>query len=239
MIEFIIIEDNLWYINKYKLLIDRIMMNYDIEYDYIIFDKCSKQILKLLKKESFKIYLINYKKSKQEDELIRYIRENKDDWQSLIVLFYISNIPKVMKENLFIMNAIDKTKKFENELLRSLQICLKNYDQRPNTLRYYYKKVFYQIDYKDIVYIEKEPENKRCIIKTINQDYYIQGTLNKIQTLLDNRFFKCNKSYIINKEQMRSYDKKTNIIKFRNGLEITSLARAKKRELINYLRCIN
>ena len=95
------------------------------------------------------------------------------------------------------------------------------------------------ITLRDIVYIEKEPENKRCIIKTINQDYYIQGTLNKIQTLLDNRFFKCNKSYIINKEQMRSYDKKTNIIKFRNGLEITSLARAKKRELINYLRCIN
>ena len=40
-------------------------------------------------------------------------------------------------------------------------------------------------------------------------------------------------------EQMSYYNKKTNLIKFRNGLEITTLSRTKKKELINYLRCIN
>ena len=237
MIDFIIIEDNLFYINKYKILIDKIMMNYDIEYNFLIFDKYSKQIFKLLKQETFKIYLINYKE--EIGNMLRYIRERLDDWESLILLLYVSKIPKILKENLFIMNSIDKSKNLENSLLRSLQICLKNYDQRPNTLKYCYKKVFYQIKYKDIIYIEKEQENKRCIIKTTNKEYYIPGTLNKIQKLLDNRFFKCNKSYIINMEQMLSYNRKTNLIKFHNGLEIATLSRTKKKDLINYLRRIN
>ena len=59
MIDFIIIEDNLAYISKYKLLVDKIMMNYDIEYEFFIFDKCSKKLFKLLKQETFKKYLIN------------------------------------------------------------------------------------------------------------------------------------------------------------------------------------
>lgn len=239
MIDFIIIEDNLAYISKYKLLVDKIMMNYDIEYEFFIFDKCSKKLFKLLKQETFKIYLINYKKKEETNSMIRYIREKQDDWQSLILLLYISNIPEIIKENLFIINSIDKSKYFENNLLRSLQICLKNYDQRPNTLKFCYKKVFYQIDYKDIIYIEKEQENKRCIIKTIDKEYYIPGSLNKIQKLLDDRFFKCSKSHIINMEQMSYYNRKTNLIKFRNGLEITTLSRTKKKELINYLRYIN
>ncbi len=238
MIEFIIIEDNLSYINKYKLLIDRIMMNYDIEYDFIMFDRYSKEILKLIPQGIFKIYILDYSKKEQIESMIKYIREKQDDWQSLILLLYISKRPHIMKENLFIINAIDKSKNFENNLLRSLQICLKNYDQRPNTLKFCYKKIIYQIDYKDIVYIEKEQENKRCIIKTIKREYYIPGTLNKIQKLLDDRFFKCSKSYIINIEQMESYNKKENIIIFHNGLKITAISRSKRKDIINYLRFI-
>lgn len=239
MIEFVIIDDNLFYINKYKLLIDKIMMNYDIEYDFVVFDKCSKEILKLLKQGTFKIYLLNYNNADQANKLIRYIREKIDDWQSLIILFYITKVPSILSENMFITSVISKVQSLENNLLRSLQICLKNYDQRPNALRYCYKKVFYQIDYKNIIYIEKEQENKRCIIKTTSKEYYIPGTLNKIQSLLDKRFIKCSKSHIINMEQMDSYNKKDNLIRFHDGLEVAAISRNKRKDIINYLRGIN
>lgn len=236
MIDFIVVEDNLYYINESKKIIDKVMMSYDMDYYFIVYDKYRKE---LLNKDNFKIYIISY----QEDsiKLIKYIREELDDWKSLVIILYKDRKDKeeLLKENLFIVDYINKRKHFEEKLLRNIQICLKNYDQRPNTLKFCYKKVFYQIDYKDIIYIEKEQENKRCIIKTIDKEYYIPGSLNKIQKLLDDRFFKCSKSHIINMEQMSYYNRKTNLIKFRNGLEITTLSRTKKKELINYLRYIN
>ena len=77
---------------------------------------------------------------------------------------------------------------------------MKNYDQRPNSLKYCYKKTYYNIEYRNIIYIEKEKDNKICKIKTKENHYYIPGSLKKIENKLDRRFIKCNKNYIINME---------------------------------------
>ena len=86
--------------------------------------------------------------------------------------------------------------------------------------------------------VQKEQDNKRCIIKTIEKDYYIQGNLHQIESQLDKRFIKCNRSYIINLEQVESYDIKKNILKFKNGIELYAVSRNKKKEIINYVRGI-
>ena len=120
--------------------------------------------------------------------------------------------------------------------MRNIQICLKNYDQRPNSLRYTYKNILYNIEYNKILYIEKEQDNKRCIIHTKNKKHYIQGTLNNVYKLLDNRFIKSSRSFIINLEQVYSYDIKNNIITFKNNNKFDGVSRDNKKVIINYLR---
>ena len=233
MIDFIMIEDDLYYLNKSNKIIDKVMMNYDIDYNFIAYDKYRKE---LLNKDNFKIYIISY--NTDSIELIKYIREELDDWKSLIIILYKDkeDKEKVIKEDLFIVDYINKRKHFEEKLLRNIQICLKNYDQRPNSLRYTYKNTLYNIEYNKILYIEKEQDNKRCIIHTKNRKYYIQGTLNKVKTLLDNRFIKSSRSYIINTEQIISYDIKSNILTFKNKIKLDGVSRDNKKIIINHLR---
>jgi len=233
MIDFIMIEDDLYYLNESKIIIDKVMMNYDINYNFIAYDKYRKE---LINKDNFKVYIISYK----EDtiELIKYIREELDDWKSLIIIIYKNSEDKtkIMKENLFIVDYINKRKHFEEKLLRNIQICLKNYDQRPNSLRYSYKNILYNIEFQKILYIEKEQDNKRCIIYTKNKKYYIPGNLNQIEKLLDNRFIKISRSFVVNKEQMSSYNIKSNIITFKNSIKLNGVSRNNKKYITNCLR---
>ena len=238
MIDFIIIEDNFIYLSQYKTIIDKVMMNYDIEYNITMYDKYSETTKKFLLKEKFKIYIISYSKQKRSKEMIEYIREELDDWQSLIIVMYDDKeeIKNLEEKSLFILDCISKQKDFSQQLKRNIQICLKNYDQRPNTLKYCYKNTCYNIEYWKILYIEKETEMKRCTIKTIDKSYHIQGYLNQNEKLLDNRFLKCNRSYIINLEQIESYNIKTNLITLKNGETLDVVSRDKKKRIINYLR---
>ena len=235
MIDFIMTEDDLYYINESKKIIDKIMMNYDIDYNFIALDKYRKE---LLNKDYFKIYIISYK----EDtiEMIKYIREELDDWKSLIIILYKEREEKIkiIKENLFIVDYINKRKHFEEKLFRNIQICLKNYDQRPNSLKYTYKNTLYNIEFNKIIYIEKEQDNKRCIIHTKNKRFYIQGTLNNVYKLLDNRFIKSSRSYIVNTEQISSYNIKDKILTFKNKIKLDCVSRDNKKVIINYLRRI-
>lgn len=233
MIDFIMIDDDLYYINESKRIIDKVMMNYDINYSFIVHDKYRKE---LLNKDNFKVYIISYKRDTLE--LIKHIREELDDWKSLIIIVYKNSEDKskILKENLFIVDYISIRKNFKEKLLRNIQICLKNYDQRPNSLRYSYKNILYSIEFHKILYIEKEQDNKRCIIHTKNKKYYIPGTLNKIKKSLDNRFIKTSRSFIVNKEQMNSYDTKSNIITFKNNIELNGVSRNNKKCITDYLR---
>ena len=233
MIDFIMIEDNLYYIRESKRIIDKVMMNYDVSYDFIAYDKYRKE---LLNKDNFKIYIISY--NSDSIELIKYIREELDDWKSLIIVLYKNKEDKnkILKEDLFIVDYINKIKYFKEKLLRNIQICLKNYDQRPNSLKYTYKNILYNIEFNKILYIEKEQDNKRCIIYTKNKKYFIPGTLSKVKSLLDNRFIKSSRSFIINTEQISFYDIKSNIVTFKSKTKLDCISRDNKKIIINHLR---
>lgn len=240
MINYLIMEDNINDLLLYKNIIDKVMMNYDINYNISIIDRYTKLIHKFLEKDSFKIYILHLEKHKKTKELIKKIREELDDWKSLIIILYdnIEFLRELQEENLFILHYLNKNNNINNSLYRDIQICMKNYDQRPNSLKYCYKKTYYNIEYRNIIYIEKEKDNKICKIKTKENHYYIPGSLKKIENKLDRRFIKCNKNYIINMEQVDRYNIKENIIVFKNKEKVNIISRTKKKEIENYFRKI-
>lgn len=240
MIKFIICEDETILANKYKNEIEKIMMNYDIEYVFELYKGyTSKWRIMASKESAFKIYLLDIKTKEGSGlDAARYIREELDDWQSMIIM--ITAFPEYKYEalgkRLLLVDFINKLDNCDKRLQEAIKISLKNYDKRPNALKYTYKKVMYNIEYRNIIYIEKEQDNKRCIIKTTEGNFYIQGNLTTVEKLLDKRFIKCCRSIIINLEQVLHYNKKTNIIKFKNDLELNAVSRDKKKEIINHVR---
>lgn len=241
MIDLIICEDEKTFAKKYQEIAEKVLMNYDIEYKFNVFGGYNDNWKKIVKKSNFKIYILDLKTKEGSGlDAARYIREEIDDWQSMIIIItaYPEFKYEALSKRLMLVDFVNKFDDFEQRLTQAIQISLKNFDKRPNSLKYTYKKIVYNIEFSKIIYIEKEQDNKRCIIKTTEKDYYIQGNLSQIEKLLDKRFFKCNRSYIINLEQVLSYNKKSNILHFKNGLELYAVSRNHKKEIINYVRGI-
>lgn len=228
MIEFVILEQDKKLYNKIKTILEKELMNYD--YNYIISEKETNN--------KFKIYIIDYT---NKDKFLEKIRYENNDWSSMIIVISDSKlIHSIEKQKIMPVDIIDKgNKMFEDILLRSVKIALRNYDSRPKTIKYKYKTTYYNIDLKDIIYIEKEKESKRVIIKTKEEDYYYPSSLTEIEKRLDNRFIKCSRSYIINKEQVKQYNTKENIIVLKSGDTVEEISRNKKKDLINYLRYVD
>ncbi len=222
MIDFYIINNN----KIIEEIINKVMMKYD--YIYNIKYNNIEEI------DTYKIYIINDNQNKYKLlNLLKRIRYKNNDWKSMIIILS-NNSNKIINyiKDYMIIQIAENNNQLEQGIIKSIN----NFDQHPKTLKYKYKNTYYNIDLKNIVYIEKEKDNKRCIIHTQYNNYYIQGTLSNIINKLDNRFKKCSRSYILNLEQVNSYDKKNNIIKMNNNDIITEISRNKKKEIYNYFR---
>lgn len=240
MIEFIIYNENKEINKIIEQEIDKQMINTNIDYKTNYYYEFNNNLKNNINNNNFKIYILNQTNiSKSGLEIAKYIREEKDDWKSIIIFISKTNEYKlnILTKRLFVLDyiLIDDIK---TELNKLIKICLKNYDTSPNELKYKYKGINYNILFKEIIYIEKEQDNKRCIIHTKDKKYYIQSTLTKLMTKLDDRFIKSSRTYIINIEQVRRYNIKNNIIEFDDKTQIYEVSRDKKKEIIDKLRRI-
>lgn len=230
MIEFIIIEEDEKVYLKIKNLIEKTLMNYD--YNYKISNKVESN-------NSFKIYIINYSNKKTKD-LLNNIRYEENDWSSMIIVITTQKLIKEVQDlKIMPIDIIEMDGQFEKSITRAITIGIRNYCNRPKTIKYKYKTVYYNIDLKDILYIEKEKESKRILIKTKDETYPYSSTLYDIEKKLDKRFIKCSRSYIINAEQVKQYNTKDNVITLKDGNCIYEISRDKKKDIINHLRYVD
>ena len=240
MINFVICEDEKILSNKYKIEIEKFMMNYDVEYNIHIFDGYGKDWLDFAKKDnSFKIYLLDIKTPKGSGlDAARLIREEFDDWVSMIMIItsFAEYKYDALGKRLMLVDFINKLDNCEERLKQALIICMKNHDNRHKTLKYIYKNTAYNIELRHILSIEKEQESKKCTINTLHGKFFIQGSLKDIMKKLDNRFLKISRGAIINLEQVQSYNIKENKLKFKDGTTNASVSRDKKKEVMNYVR---
>lgn len=240
MINFIICEDEQESLREYKNQIDKFMMKYDTEYKchtFTCYDKHWDYEIKKIK--GFKIYLLDIKTDTGSGiNAARKIREEYDDWVSMIIMIsgYAEYKYEALGKRLMLVDFINKLDHSEKKLQDALLICIKNYDNKYNTLKYTYRNIAYNVEYRSIIKIEKEMDSKRCIIHTEEDDYPIQGTLNDVLKKLDKRFFKCNRAIAINIEQVQYYNLSKNVAVLKNGEEFNEISRSRKKEMFNRVR---
>ena len=85
---------------------------------------------------------------------------------------YLDYKYEALGKRLMLIDFISKYDNINQRLSEAIKISIKNYDRRPKALKFTYKKTFYNIELRKILYIEKEQDNKRCICRTIEGDYY-------------------------------------------------------------------
>ncbi|WP_414054552.1 LytR/AlgR family response regulator transcription factor [Macrococcus equi] len=72
------------------------------------------------------------------------------------------------------------------------------------------------INYDDIIFFESSPNPHRIILHLVNRRLEFYGNLKEYDDL-DERFFRCHQSYIVNVDYIQSIDKKNRLIHFTNG----------------------
>lgn len=236
MINFVVCEDEKDLRKIEVKEITKFMMNYDIDYKIHEFSDYNDSFYEYAKNEDgFKIYLLDIITNKTSSlNAARIIREDFDDWVSVIMI--VTSHPEfkyeALSSRLFLLDFINKLSNMEDKIQENLSIAMKHYDNRHKQIKFSYNRNLYNIGLREIIYIEKEPDSKRCIITTKYGKQIIPGTLNDIYKKLDNRFLQTHKSLIINLDEVREFDSSTNKLIFKNGDSTYLVSRNKKKELM-------
>lgn len=240
MINFIICDDEKSFSSSIQETIFKYLMNYDIDYKTYKFNDYDNKFEEIVKKDiGFKVYLLDIEtKNGSGLDAARLIREEYDDWTSIIILItsHEEYRYKALGARLQLMDFINKLDNYEHYLIEDLVRCLKNYNNRPKCLKIKHHNVFNLIEYKHIICIEKEPDSKRCIIKTTYGNKVYHGTLSDVYKELDDkRFLKVHRSLIVNVDYVDEYDVNENKLTFKDGTFTYLISRNNKKELIEYV----
>lgn len=86
-------------------------------------------------------------------------------------------------------------------------------------LIYEYRHSSYKIDFDDIVYIETHGFKRYLVINTKDSSYPYPGSLKSIEAKLPGGFFRCHKSFILNKKHIEriEFTESHYIAHFKNG----------------------
>lgn len=243
MINFVVCDDNKNFSKIMKSIIEKVMINYDQEYKVFHFEEYDSKFENFVNKEmGFKVYFLDIKtKCGSGLDAARIIREKYDDWVSIIIIVtsHEEYRYEALSNRLYLLDFINKLDNCEQKIVEDVNKSMNNYNKRYKSLTYEYNHIFHKIEFRSIISIEKEPESKRCIIKTTYGKSYIPGTLNDVYKKLDERFIKVHRSLIINKDKIVKFDKKTNEIEFIDGTHSTNVSRGRKKDLLEYDRCNN
>ena len=236
MINFIICDDNKNFRNHVQRLVDSYMMKSDIDYKTYIFEEYNNDFKKLARKDiGFKVYLLDIRtKNSSGLDAARMIREELDDWVSIILIItsFSEYRYEALGNRLYLLDFISKVDNCDTRIEDNLNKALKNYNNRYNCLSYELNHIIKRIEFRHIIYIEKEQDSKRCIIKTIYGEQIIRKNLREVIKLLDNSFMKIHRSLIVNLDYIKEYDASENVITFKNKEQTHLISRKYKKELI-------
>ncbi len=234
--EFVICDDEKVFRSNIRRVIDKVLMNQEYDYEVIEFSKFDPSFKKKIQESTHKIYIldIEIKDSISGIDIARKIREN--DWESIIIFVTSHNELgyQALKARIMLLDFISKYDDFENNLESILRKALSLINSK-KTIKFDSEGTSYIIHLSDILYIEKDTVDRKCIIKTTYNEIVVNKTLNYMIQNLDDRFYLSHRSCLINTDKIRKIDWKNSVIYFESGISTTLLSRDRKKGLKKYV----
>ena len=233
MVDIVIYGD----IKKYSSLINSMVYSNVVDYNFYEISGFNQELIDI-KNGKFKIYIfdldVSFKYALDYASLIR-----KNDINSIIIV--ISSYYKYWKElfsnKIMAFDYIIKDYTWQRKLCEDIKFLFRFF-LTDKVFTFCYNHVIYRIPYCYINYIEKEPLIKRCIIHTIDNNYYIVSSIENLLNELGKGFVKTHQSCIVNLCNVKKIDFNKNVISFINDTETCLLTEKMKKELKKHIRVI-
>ena len=231
MINVIIYSENDNYLKKHIKVVNVALAKYNVDYRIYTFSDYDEDFETIVKTDLIKIYIIDVFSGGKGIDVALRIRKN--ELNSIIILIADCNKYQdaIFLDRLLVLDFICLNNDYEVRLCDDILYALKIIYERKSFV-FKYNHIVYRIPYSQIDYIEKESEIKRCIIHTLNGNYYVVNSIQRLKDIFGFNFFRVHQSCIINIKNVKKIDLVNNIIYF-NDDEFTMLFSNKyKRELM-------
>ena len=231
MINFIVVDDN----DKFLDMIDiitKVMMKNKFVYKTHAFNEYDDKFIDVMNSSiSNKIYILDIEtRNSSGIDIARKIR--KVDIDSIIIFATVHNEAGLvlLKDDLMFLTFLCKFDDFENRLYNSINKALEFINHK-TFIRFNDRGALYTIPIKDVLYVTKESNDRKCIIKTSLAEYKVNLTLKDVNSLCGDCLIQSHRCCLINKDRVRVVDKRNNTIEFDNGLVIDLLSSMYKKGL--------
>ncbi len=236
--EFVICDDEEVFRSNIAKIINKMYMKNNEEYKIYEFDSYTKSFEKLINKKSPKIYILDIaiKDSISGIDIARKIR--RYDWDSIIILVTSHNELgyQAVKAQIMLLDFVSKYDNCNKDLEKALNKALELVNQK-KVIKFDANGATYIIYLSDILYIERDTVDRKCIIHTINRSIPTNKSLSELSNELGSDFYLCHRSCLVNLLNIDHVIWKDSIIYFKNGTSMDLVSRNKKKGLKNYVNC--
>lgn len=213
----IVVEDNRILREREIEAIRKALKDYD--YKIVEYSDFTKELKKLIQTPDFKIYVLDIELQNSSGiDIANYIRDFDDTSEIIMCSFHYELEYKVLKSKLKILDFVSK---YDNAYVNLTNLILEVFNKHSRkVLKITDKGVILFIVMKDILYISKEKNTRKCVIKTFNNEYLVNKNLEEIKQELNSGFIQVSRNCIVNQNNVEEYNFKDSKIKFKNGEEI-------------------
>lgn len=213
----VVVEDNRILRKREIEAIRKALKDYD--YKIVEYSDFTKELKKLIQTPDFKIYVLDIELQNSSGiDIANYIRDFDDTSEIIMCSFHYELEYKVLKSKLKILDFVSK---YDNAYVNLTNLILEVFNKHSRkVLKITDKGVILFIVMKDILYISKEKNTRKCVIKTFNNEYLVNKNLEEIKQELNSGFIQVSRNCIVNQNNVEEYNFKDSKIKFKNGEEI-------------------
>lgn len=213
----VVVEDNRILRKREIEAIRKALKDYD--YKIVEYSDFTKELKKLIQTPDFKIYVLDIELLNSSGiDIANYIRDYDDMSEIIMCSFHYELEYKVLKSKLKILDFVSK---YDNAYVNLTNLILEVFNKHSRkVLKITDKGVILFIVMKDILYISKEKNTRKCVIKTFNNEYLVNKNLEEIKQELNSDFIQVSRNCIVNQNNVEEYNFKDSKIKFKNGEEI-------------------
>lgn len=213
----VVVEDNRILRKREIEAIRKALKDYD--YKIVEYSDFTKELKKLIQTPDFKIYVLDIELLNSSGiDIANYIRDYDDMSEIIMCSFHYELEYKILKSKLKILDFVSK---YDNAYVNLTNLILEVFNKHSRkVLKITDKGAILFIVIKDILYISKEKNTRKCVIKTFNNEYLVNKNLEEIKQELNSDFIQVSRNCIVNQNNVEEYNFKDSKIKFKNGKEI-------------------
>ena len=234
MVKIIIVEDDEKDQKLIKKIINPFCFKYNDSIKPIIYKRYTPSLLKEIEDLSEKkIYILDICLNGKFTGIDIATKIREKDWDSeIIFLTNHSNYEQKVYNNIFkVFRFIEKFDNMEDRLNECIDIILKKKNDK-GVFKYKNNQIDLRIYLKDILYIYRDKDERKLVIKTTNNSFLVNITLDEILKELDERFKKVHRSCIVNTERVNKFDWKKGKFILDNSEEVELLSKKYKEEVL-------